>query len=260
MKITVIHGSMRKGNTYGVTQAVLECLRKNDDVEITEISVFDLNLPFCTSCHACFDKGDEYCPHHKIIEPVAKAIEECDGLIISGVCYAMQINASVKNLIDHFAYLFHRPHLFNTVGMVIATTAGAGENRVAKYLRQTIGHWGIGKAMLLPMKIQTEKFALSNKQKERIRITADRFYNRIKNGKLFPPSLVSVIVHNSFRAHASLTPSLSEADSVYWQQSGFADKVYPRKISPGKWLMGKMMYPMMRGIFKKVGEKNAQKK
>jgi len=178
-------------------------------------------------------------------------------LIISGVCYAMGLNAAVKNLIDHFAYLFHRPRLFDKVGMVVATTAGAGENRVAKYLRQTIGHWGVGKAIMLPVKIQTEKFALSDKQKECIRIAADRFYSSIKNGKLSSPSLVSVIVHNSFRAHASITPSLSEADSAYWRQSGFADKVYPHKIGVGKWLVGKMMYPMMRGIFKKVGEKNA---
>jgi NAD(P)H-dependent FMN reductase len=258
MKIAVIHGSMRKGNTYSVTQAVLEHLRKHKDVQITEISVADLELPFCISCHACFDKGDELCPHSKIVEPVAQAIEDCDGLIISGVCYAMQINASVKNLIDHLAYLFHRPRLFNTVGMVVSTTAGAGENRVAKYLRQTLGHWGIGRAIMLPLKIQTEYFALSNKQKEHIRAAADRFYSDIINGKLSQPSLVSVIVHNSFRAHASITPSLSEADSAYWRGSSFADKVYPRKVGAGKWLMGKIIYPIMRKIFKKVGAKNAE--
>ena len=109
MKITVIHGSMRKGNTYGVTQAVLEHLRKHADVQITEISVADLDLPFCCSCHACFSKGDEFCPHNAVVGSVAKSIEECDGLIISGVCYAMQINAAAKNLADHLAYYFHRP-------------------------------------------------------------------------------------------------------------------------------------------------------
>jgi len=258
MKITVIHGSMRKGNTYNVTQAVLELLRKHEGVQITEISVADLDLPFCVSCHACFDKGDAFCPHHKIIAPVVHEIENCDGLIISGVCYAMQINASIKNLIDHLAYLFHRPRLFNKIGMVVTTTAGAGENRVAKYLRQVLGHWGVGKAILLPMKIQTEKFVLSDKQKKRIRAAADRFYNNIKTGKLSPPSLVSIIVHNGFRAHASLTPSLSEADSAYWRESNFAKKVYPRKIGVGKWLIGKMMYPIMRKVFKKVGEKNME--
>jgi len=256
MKITVIHGSMRKGNTYGVTQAALAHLRIYDGVEITEINVADLDLPFCLSCHSCFGKGEEFCPHYEVIRSVANSIEDCDGLIISGVCYAMQINAAIKNLVDHFAYYFHRPRLFSKVGLVVSTTAGAGENRVAKYLRQVLGHWGMGKPLLLPMKIQTEKFALSENQKARIRTVADKFYNNIKNKKLSPPSIVSVVVHNSFRAYASITPSMSECDSDYWRNSGFADKVYPRKISAGKWFVGKMIYPIMRKVFKNVEAQN----
>ena len=249
MKITVIHGSMRKGNTYGVTSAVMECLRSYGNVEINEINIADLDLPFCASCHVCFSKGDNFCPHKAIVGTVAKAIEECDGLIISGVCYAMHINAAVKNLIDHLAYYFHRPRLFEKVGMVITTTAGAGENIVAKYLRQTLGHWGVGKAILLPMKIQTEKFALTEKQTERVRVAADKFYYQIKNKKFSQPSFVSVIVHNSFRALASVSPQLSVCDSDYWRNSGFADKVYPRKIGALKWLTGKIMYPLMKKMF-----------
>ena len=222
MKILVIHGSMRKGNTYGVTQAVLERLRTYEDIQINEINIADLELPFCCSCHACFSKGEEFCPHSAIVGSVAKAIENCDGLIVSGVCYAMHINAAMKNLIDHLAYFFHRPRLFNKVGMVITTTAGAGENVVAKYLRQTLGHWGIGKAILLPLKIQTEKFSLTDKQKNHVCVTADKFYFDIKSGKLSPPSFVSVIVHNSFRAFTSIEPNSSECDAVFWRNSDFA--------------------------------------
>jgi len=256
MNITVIHGSMRCGNTYNVTQAVLAQLRVHNDVNITEISVAELNLPFCRSCHVCFDKGDAHCPHRAALAPVAQAIEGCDGLIVSGVCYAMHINAAMKNLVDHFAYYFHRPRLFGKVGLVVTTTAGAGEHRVAKYLRQVLGHWGMGKPLLLPVKIQTEKFSLSAKQKKRIHATADKFYRNIKAGKLAQPSLVSVIVHNSFRAHASVTPPLSPSDSAYWRESGFAHKVYPRRIGAGKWLLGKLIYPLMRTVFKNVGKKN----
>lgn len=252
MKITVIHGSMRKGNTYGVTQMVLEHLRLYKDIEITAINIADLNLPFCRSCHVCFAKGEAFCPHSKTVNMVAKAIENCDGLIISGVCYAMHVNAAMKNLIDHFAYFFHRPRLFDKVGMVVTTTAGAGENIVAKYLRQTLGHWGMGKALLLPVKIQTEKFSLTDKQKKQVRTAAGKFYNAISQDKLSPPSLVSVIVHSSFRAHASISPPLSECDTAYWRDSGFADKVYPRKISMAKSLVGKLIYPIMRNIFKKI--------
>ncbi|MCL2532211.1 MAG: NAD(P)H-dependent oxidoreductase [Oscillospiraceae bacterium] len=258
MNITVIHGSMRRGNTYNVTQAVLQQLRAHDDVTITEISVAELDLPFCRSCHTCFGKGEAFCPHRATLGPIAQAIEGCDGLIVSGVCYAMHINAAIKNLVDHFAYYFHQPRLFNQVGLVITTTAGAGDVRVGKYLRQVLGHWGMGKPLTLPMKIQTEKFMLTAKQQTRIHATAEEFYRNIKTGKLAQPSLTSVIVHNSFRAHASVTPPLSPCDSAYWRNSGFAHKVYPRSIGAGKWLMGKLIYPIMRSMFKRIGAKNRQ--
>lgn len=251
LKITVIHGSMRKGNTYGVTQAVLACLRTYEDIEITEISVADLELPFCASCHMCFSKGEAFCPHNTTVGAVAKVIEGCDGLIVSGVCYAMQINAAMKNLIDHLAYYFHRPRLFNKVGMVITTTAGAGENTVAKYLRQVLGHWGIGKAILLPVKIQTPEFALSEQQKERVRIVTDKFYHNIKNRKLSPPSLASVAVHNAFRGLSSIKPPVSECDEDYWRDSGFLNVVYPRRVGVLKWLVGTGTYSFMKRTFKK---------
>jgi len=256
MKITVIHGSMRKGNTYGVTGTVIERLRSYDDMEITEVNVADLDLPFCTSCHACFSNGEDLCPHYKIIGPVAKAIENCDGLIVSGVCYATHLNAAMKNPIDHLAYYFHRPRLFAKVGMVVTTTAGAGENTVAKYLRQTLGHWGIGKAILLPAKIQTAKFFLTDKQMRRIHKSADKFYNNIKNKKLSTPSIASVAVHNAFRGNSSLSPPLSECDGAYWKASGFIDKIYPRRIGLLKIIIGKVTYSVMRMIFGKIVKTN----
>jgi len=254
MKITVIHGSMRKGNTYGVTQAVLTCLREHSDVDVTEISVSDLNLPFCLSCHTCFSKGENLCPHRATVKIVADAIEGCDGLIVSGVCYAMQINAAMKNLIDHLAYYFHRPRLFDKVGMVISTTAGAGENIVAKYLRQVLGHWGIGKAILLPVKIQTPEFTLSDKQKERIRMAADRFYRNINDKRLSAPSFASVAVYNAFRGTSSLTQPFSECDAEYWRDSGFTNKVYPRRIDPLKGFIGLLTFLVMKRVFGKVNQ------
>jgi len=239
---------MRKGNTYGVSCAVLERLRSYDDVEITEINVADLDLPFCVSCHTCFDKGEQFCPHSAVVSQVAQVIENCDGLIVSGVCYAMQINAAMKNLIDHMAYYFHRPRLFSQVGMVITTTAGAGEKIVAKYLRQTLGHWGMGKAILLPVKIQTAKFSLTDKQQKRARAAADVFYDKIKCNKLSPPSFESVVVHNAFRGNSSLTPPLSECDSAYWKMSGFANKVYPRSIGMLKLFVGMIAYSVIRKV------------
>jgi len=92
MKITVIHGSMLKGKTYSVTQAALAHLWTYDGVQITEISVADMGLPFCCSCHTCFGKGEEYCPHSAVVSSVAKVIEDCDGLIMRKVFKRVEEN------------------------------------------------------------------------------------------------------------------------------------------------------------------------
>ena len=242
---------MRKGNTYGTTQAVMTCLQEHNDVTLTEIHVADLNLPFCLSCHTCFSKGEQFCPHRDTVQGVASAIENCDGLIVSGVVYAMHLNAAMKNLIDHLSYYFHRPRLFDKIGMVISTTAGAGEKRVTKYLSEVLGHWGISGAVVLSLKIQTSEFSLSDKQKRQIRITADKFYDRIKNKKLSQPTFSSVAVHNAFRGMNSLTPPLSECDAAYWRDSGFSDRVYPRKVGIVKKSVGSLAYSAMRKAFSK---------
>lgn len=251
MNITVIHGSMRKGNTYGVTQAVISHLREYHDVKITEINVSDLDLHFCLSCHTCFTKGEHLCPHSGTVGEVARAIENCDGLMVSGVVYSMHINAAMKNLIDHLAYYFHRPRLFDKIGMVISTTAGAGEKRVTKYLSEVLGHWGISDATSLSLKIQTSDFSLSDKQKEKVRITADKFYDRIKNRKLSSPTFASVAVHNAFRGMNFVSPPMSECDFAYWNSSGFADKVYPRKVGFVKKAVGGLVYSIMKKVFQK---------
>ena len=114
----------------------------------------------------------------------------------------------------------------------------------------------MGKAILLPVKIQTEKFSLTNKQKKRVRIAADKFYENFKNNKLSPPSIASVAVHNAFRGNSSLTPPLSECDGAYWKASGFIDKIYPRKVGLLKLFVGRVTYSIMRKVFGKVVSKN----
>ena len=84
MKITVIHGSMRKGNTFALVGEILSRLKTKPDVEIKEIGVAGIELPFCCSCHLCLNKGEEFCPHYDIMKEVRSALLESDGVIISG--------------------------------------------------------------------------------------------------------------------------------------------------------------------------------
>jgi len=238
---------MRKGNTYAFTQEVIKRLKKYNDVQITEISVNDLNLPFCVSCHTCFTKGEEYCPHSNTVNKVRT---ELDGIIISGVVYAMGLNAAMKNLIDHLAYLFHRPAFFGKKGMVITTTAGAGEKSVAKYIKSVMGHWGINGAMVLTHKTQTVEFQMNGKEQQKVENAVGRFYGDIKSKREIAPSIDSIAVHNAFRSMATASSPVSERDAEYWQKSGFAYKIYPAKAGFIGLCIGGLAYKIMKKVFK----------
>ncbi len=251
MKILVIHGSMRRGNTYKLAQEVIASLREKKDVQIDEIEVKKLELPFCASCLTCFSKGENKCPHAETVQDVANRIKQSDGIILTGVVYSLHLNAAMKNLIDHLSYFFHRPCLFDKKGMAITTTAGAGENKVAKYLQSVMSSWGMSGILRLSEKIQTEPCVLTEKQKQRAKSSADKFYDLIEGDINTPPSFMVVCTYNAFRAMSLANNAYSKTDKEYWQSCGFGDKVYPRKISIVKKFVGHMTYAALKSFMEK---------
>ena len=252
----MIHGSMRKGNTYKLTQKVIGKLQAHGDVKIDEISVAKLDLPFCTSCHQCFEKGEEKCPHYNTMHRVAEKLENCDAVIVSGVVYSMHLNAAMKNLLDHFSYYFHRPRLFNTKGLVITTTAGGGEKTVAKYLQATLAQWGIAGAESLSFKIQTVPFALNEKQNHKLDKVTENFYYTIQNNRLSSPSVKALAIHNAFRGMSAVDVPISELDKAFWEKSGYGHSVYPRKVNILKTALGAVTYSTMKKVINKNRKAN----
>ncbi|GHV27799.1 hypothetical protein FACS18948_5770 [Clostridia bacterium] len=258
MKILVIHGSMRKGTTYALTTEVTNRLATKTDVEIIEFSVADLDLPFCCSCNNCFSKGEEYCPHFSITKEVGAALAACDGVILSGVTYMWALNAAMKNLLDHFAYLFHRPSLFGKQGMVITTAAGVGEKSVAKYLKTVLGQWGINGAIAVTQtakehSLQSSGTELSSKETMRIDKAAEEFYDNIKSQRCFSPSMKNIAVHNAFRAMSLGGFSGSELDKQFWSKDGYLNKSYPVKIGVFKRATGSFVYQATKQVTDIVG-------
>ncbi|MCL2105810.1 MAG: NAD(P)H-dependent oxidoreductase [Oscillospiraceae bacterium] len=253
MKILVIHGSTRKGNTYALTKEVANRLAAKPDVEITEIGVADLELPFCRSCHTCFAKGEEFCPHYDAVRGLRSALLDCDGVILSGTTYMWALNAAMKNLLDHFAYMFHRPALFGKKGMVVATSKGAGEKAVAKYLKTVLGQWGVNGAMTVTSNEKEKELQSSAKEAAKLDSAAERFYRLVKSEKQLPPSLRAIAVYNSFRAMSLSEFAESESDKRFWQRDGFRDRAYPAKAGPIKYAVGAILHGAAKNATKMVG-------
>jgi multimeric flavodoxin WrbA len=259
MKITAVHGSMRKGNTYALTKEILNRFSKISDIEITEIFVADLNLPFCCSCHLCFSKGEENCPHYDITRKVKDALVNSDGVILSGTTYMWALNAAMKNFLDHFAHLFHRPEFFGKRGMIVATSAGTGEKNVTKYLKTVMGQWGINGAIIVTQNTKERKLMSNNdrltaKYVKKIDNATERFYSILKSKQQISPSLKNIAVHNSFRAMSLGEFAESKRDTQFWSRKGFVDKSYPIKVGFFKSIIGTLVFSSVNNLTKVIGK------
>jgi len=245
MKLLIIHGSMRKGKTYALTKKVMDYLSLKPGVELTEIFISDLDLPFCISCHVCFGKGEEYCPHYPAYKDVYKALLDCDGVILSGVTYMWSLNAALKNLLDHLSFNFHRPKMFGKKGMVIVTSSGAGEKPVAKYLKTVLGQWGVNGAVILTRNTKEERLVSAKKQVAKVKQMSEKYYQQLASGQPIPPGLRSIAVHNAFRSMALSASAEYERDTEFWQQDGYRDRAYPVKAGL-KYLLGALIFSVAK--------------
>jgi len=254
MKILVIHGSMRKGNTYALTKEILNRLITFKDVTCTEISIADLNLPFCCSCHLCFAKGEEFCPHHEVLREVQAGLMDSDGIILSGVTYMWSLNAAMKNLLDHLSYMFHRPVLFGKKGMVIATSSGNAEKNVAKYLKTVLGQWGANGAIIVTQNAKEKQMISPEKISVKLDAAAKKFYSQIASGQMISPTFKSIAVHNAFRSMALSEFAEYERDTQFWKQSGYYNKAYPVKAGALKYAAGTLMFSIAKNLTKMLGK------
>jgi len=257
MKILVIHGSLRKGKTYALTKEIMDYLLAKSDVEFIEINVSELNLPFCTSCHICFDKGEEHCPNYDSYSVVYKELLDCDGVILSGVTYMWALNAAMKNLLDHLSFNFHRPKLFGKKGMVVVTSAGAGDKSVAKYLKTVLGQWGINGAVIMTRSTKEERLVSAEKQEAKVQRIAEKFYKQLVSKQFISPTLRSIAVHNAFRSMSLSTSSECERDTEFWKQNGYHNRAYPVKAGP-KYIAGAIVFSLAN-FTTKILEKKATK-
>jgi len=233
-------------------------LAAKPDMELTEFNVAELELPFCKSCHMCFSKGEEYCPHDGILRDIRTAITGCDGVIVSGVTYIWAVNAALKNLLDHFAYWHHRPALFGKKGMVVVTSAGYGESGVAKFVKTIIGQWGINGALIVTQNAKQRDLQSAGKLSAKLDKAAEQFYQLIASKKPLSPKLKNIVVHNAFRAMSLCEFSDSECDTRYWRQEHM-NKAYPVKTGPLVYAFGTMVFSVIMQSIKIIGRKEAKR-
>jgi len=185
MKICVIHGSPRKGNTYKATQLFIDELTKCGQIDLTEF-FFPGALPaFCTGCQLCLGNPREKCPHAHDVTPVLDAILAADALVITSPHHgASAMPASLKNLLDHLDFLTltvaPREEMFSKKAFVITT--GSGSASAIGPIVKCLKNWGVNRVHSRGLRMFTDKWDKMPEKKQRkfenvLRKNARRFYH-----------------------------------------------------------------------------------
>lgn len=84
---------------------------------------------FCCGCTNCFMKGEEKCPHYEKLDPITKAVDEADVLILTSPVYVYHCTGSISGVLSDEPLFF----LLNSY------TTGLSPSVMAYILRDVLG-------------------------------------------------------------------------------------------------------------------------
>lgn len=235
-KVTAFIGSPRKKATYQAVQEFEKDLQQYGEIDFEYVFLNDYDLEFCRGCLSCFTKGEEYCPLKDDRDKLLEKIEYSDGVIFATPTYAFQVSARMKNVLDRFAYFYHRPKFFNQASTAIVTQGFMGGKDVRKYLEYMGKNFGfhVAKGCFIttfdPMTENQRK-----KLAQEISKAAARFYHELMRPCPPTPSLFRLMM---FRVARTNIMSLDEEyrDYNYFKERGWfeSDYYYDTSLGPIK--------------------------
>ncbi len=229
MKITIIHGQSHKGSTYHIAKMLSEKISG----DVTEFFLPKDFNSFCTGCTSCFEKSEKLCPHYGKLEPLTKAIDNADVIILASPVYVYHATGAMKAFLDHYGYrwMVHRPEgkMFSKQAVCISTAAGAGMKSTNKDMADSMFFWGIGKTYKYGVAVMEVSWdGVQDKIKVRIDKKTSALAAEIKkkHGHV-KPSFKTKIFFNIMRI--AQKKGMNKADAGYWREKGWTGKKRPWK-------------------------------
>lgn len=228
MKIAVINGSPRKGNTYRATQIFKNELSKQGEIEFNEF-FFPNALPeFCLGCQLCLGNPCDKCPHSAYVSPILNALLEADAIIVTSPHFAgSTMPGSLKSLFDHLDFLTMtvapRKEMFSKKAFIITT--GSGAKSSAKIIRTCLKGWGVNRVYSIGFRLMTDKWdkmpeAKQIKFEKALRRSAKEFYYAPRQR----PYLSTVFLYHMNKFILRKYIGEGNYPFEYWRQNGFFAK------------------------------------
>jgi multimeric flavodoxin WrbA len=228
MKILVIIGSPRKGNTFHAAERIREILQQKLAMDWECVMLRDVNLEQCRGCYACFAKGEEYCPVKDDASSLEQKMQDADGVIFATPVYGFQVSGLMKVFIDRHAYIFHRPRFFRQKALLLTTAGAVGIKEVLNYLDLVARIWGFDVAARVGIVSSATMGALPacrvKDNERRLQEAAEAFLEALQRGTRSKPGLLDVIFFHVGRAPSAELGELAPVDHNYWADQGWLEK------------------------------------
>jgi len=254
MKVLAIIGSLKKGNSYRITQQVENRLKsyansesiRKVDLEFDYLFLKDANLELCKGCFACIPRGEDKCPLKDSRADIEKRILASDGIILVSPVNSSNVSWLMKNFIDRFSYTLHRPIFVNQKLMLIVTTGAVGQKETLKMLSFTMG----GSDLVSKLAVITPPFKYRPKYNETIARDVDKasrkFYRSLKSDKPLPPTFLNVMWFQAFKIISEKHKNHFPADYDFYKDKEYF--FYETKVNPLTTFVAKLMLsPFLRG-------------
>lgn len=240
--IVAILGSPRKGQSYRIVKQFAEALARNQEIDFQYVFLKDLRIEPCRGCGLCLEKGEDLCPLKDQREDLFQQMAQADGIIMATPVYSLQVSALLKNMLDRFAYIFHRPCFFGKVFMPVVTQGVYGAEGVVKYLNELAGFWGFRRCpgLSLTLSLKNPPPRETAHVAAEVEKAAVRFAAMLKDTRPVSPSYKEVLMFHMVRSIHARQAGLIKDHEYYRDQGWFASDYYcPARLSWLKRLLGR---------------------
>lgn len=230
MKIVVVNGQNHKGSTYHIGKLLADKIGG----EVTEFFLPRDFSDYCVGCSQCFCVAADKCPHFEKQQPILRAIDEADLIILTSPVYVYHVTAPMKNFLDHqgHRWMVHRPkpEMFRKQAVCISTAAGAGMKSTNKDMEDSLFFWGVPKIYKIGIAIHSVNWdTISPKTRQKIEAAVDKTAAKIlKNNGKVKPGIKTKAFFSVMRMLQS-KGGLSKPDAEYWKKMGWTGKERPWK-------------------------------
>ncbi len=245
VKVLAIMGSPRsKGNTYKVTKMVEEQMKLLGDVEFEYLFLRVTNLKLCLGCRACMEKGEEFCPLKDDRAAIEKKMLDADGVIFASPTYVGNVSGLMKNFIDRFAYVCHRPRFFKKA-MILTTSGGGGAGFMLMAFAIPPGTWGFNVANKLGVVTHehpeeyslAERKSMDDSMNKKVNKAAKAFYGALQATRPHAGIFSMAMFLYTKPYYQKREPT--SVDYQYWKAHGWLEKDACYYFDPGAGIIKK---------------------